>query len=407
MPEPVQGDTFESLARKNYGDDAQAWRIAEANPDAVEGALGGLDLAIPEIPGAPVDKIQSVVAGASDEVGLSIKGALFRAWTTIVITRSIDSVDTVSMSAPFEPESPAFRSIFKPFSYYPVVCTVGGAPLFLGTVVGVAPVATPEITTVALSAYSRPGVLGDCTASAASPLEFNKMGLYSIALQLCAPFGIGVILLNDAGPFFEQVSIPIGAKVLPFLTGLAQQRGLVMSSDALGNLVIQTSISAGLPVAVLTEGQSPLLSVSPSFNPQNFYSIITGVEAVDIGTVGSKTFFKNQLLRGVNRPYTFMVTDSELAGAPKAVQAKLGRMVGNMASFTISLSTWRDALGRLWKPNTTMILTAPGAMVYRPYEFLISRVELRASRDQRTAVITLVFLGSYGGFLPVRLPWDI
>jgi prophage tail gpP-like protein len=38
-------------------------------------------------------------------------------------------------------------------------------------------------------------------------------------------------------------------------------------------------------------------------------------------------------------------------------------MFGNMAAYTLTVASWRDDAGKLWEPNTTVTLIAPGAMV--------------------------------------------
>ena len=75
------------------------------------------------------------------------------------------------------------------------------------------------------------------------------------------------------------------------------------------------------------------------------------------------------------------------ADAPAAVRARLGRMFANAFSVSVELPTWRDPGGRLWKPNTTVRLKAPDAMIYTESEFLIRNVVLRGNKDARTATI--------------------
>ena len=81
-------------------------------------------------------------------------------------------------------------------------------------------------------------------------------------------------------------------------------------------------------------------------------------------------------------------------------------MFGNMASYTITVDTWLDSSGSLWAPNTMISLQAPGAMIYRPYSFLLRRVTFNQDASSRTATLNLVLPGAFGGEIPEVLPWD-
>ena len=225
----VAGDTFELIARKQYGDEVQASRIASANPGTKEPLVVGTVLAVPPLPGAPKDISQQAQAGNENEVAVMIEGERFRFWEEIRITRSMDSMDTIELTAPHEQR---FRNIFKPFSYKPLDVTVGGDLLFTGTMVGVLPTLDVNRRTLDVSAYSLPGVLNDCTAPASifDKLEFFDQKLDVVTRTLVAPFGLEVKFDADVGAIFELVAVDVDAKILRLLTKLAQQRNLVISS---------------------------------------------------------------------------------------------------------------------------------------------------------------------------------
>lgn len=403
----IAGDTFDSIARKKYGTENEADRIARANPGVAEPLTAGTVLTVPVLPSAPKDLQPQAPAADPDETAILIDGTRFRFWDKVRITRAIDAMDTVEFGAPFEADVPGFRETFRPFSFKPVVTTVGGVPLFTGTMVGVSPAVENSQKIVSVSGYSLPGVLNDCTPPASAfPLEFNNQGLREIATTLAAPFGLSVIFQADQGAIFERVATEPGKKVLAFLTELAKQRNLIVSSTPEGALIFWQSVEAGSPVARLQEGSAPVLSVTPFFSPQEYYSHITGIEPVIVGLAGSQFTVKNPRLQGVVRPITFNAPDTLDADVKAAVEAKSGRMFGNMASYSIRVATWRDPQGELWRPNTTVTLLAPDAMVYSEYEFVIRSVELEREGKVKTATLNLVIPGSFSGQVPEVLPWD-
>jgi prophage tail gpP-like protein len=403
----VTGDTFELIARKSYGVETQADRIARANPGVFEPIPAGVTITIPALPGAPQDIPQSAQSDNLDEVALSIDGKRYRFWEGVTINRSMDSMDTVSFGAPFDPDAPGFRETFRPFSFKPVNITVGGDPLFTGTMININPVLENDRKSISVSGYSLPGVLNDCMAPASAfPLEFDGQGLREISTTLSSLFGIDVDFTTDQGAIFDRVGLEPTKKVLGFLADLAKQRNLVISSTPLGKLLFQQSVSVGSPVAVLRQGESPVLFVSPAFNPQDYYSHIVGLESVFMGLAGGQFTVKNPRLEGVIRPFTFTLPDTIEADIQRATEAKAGRMFGNAVSYTLRVDTWRDPLGKLWTPNTTLKLIAPGAMIYNEYEFIIRSISFQRERSTNTATLNLVIPGSFSGKIPEVLPWD-
>lgn len=403
----IAGDTFDSIARKKYGTEKEADRISRANPGVAEPLSAGTVLTVPVLPGAPQNLLTQAPADRDDEVAILIDGQRFRFWDKVRITRAIDSMDTVEFGAPFDAHAPGFKESFRPFSFKPVVITVGGSPLFTGTMVGVSPVVENSQRVISVSGYSLPGVLNDCTPPASSfPLEFNDQGLRDIATAIAAPFGLTVLFEADQGAVFERVACEPGKKALAFLTELAKQRNLIISSTERGALVFRQSADSGRPVARFQQGSAPVLSVTPFFSPQEYYSHITGIEPVIVGLEGSQFTVKNPRLQGVTRPITFNAPDTLDADVKGAVEAKAGRMFGNMASYSVRVATWRDPNGDLWRPNTLIKLLAPEAMIYNEYEFVIRSIEFSRERAVETATLDLVIPGSFSGKVPETLPWD-
>ncbi|MCH9712710.1 MAG: hypothetical protein K0U20_08820, partial [Proteobacteria bacterium] len=166
------------------------------------------------------------------------------------------------------------------------------------------------------------------------------------------------------------------------------------------------SVEAGNAVGRLEQGTAPVLSVTPFFNPQNYYSHVTGIEPVVVGLAGSQYTVKNAQLPGVIRPYTFTAPDTIDSTVKAAVEATTGRMFGSMVSYSVRVATHRDPAGNRWESNKTLILRAPDAMVYNDYEFVIRSVEFEKDDKTETAILNLVLPGSFSGEIPDKLPWD-
>lgn len=399
----IPGDSFDLIARKVYGSEAKAGDLIRANPGVAEPIPTGTILVVPQAPtSAPTATSEDI-----DELTLWIEGRRFRFWSEIAISKSIDSLSTVSVSAPFEPSSAAFRETFRPVSFKPLAALLGGDLLFTGTLVSALPPVSATQNSISAQGYALPGVLQDCTAPASLfPLEFNNQPLDQITERLCRPFGVSVTFDADPGPVFERVACGPGKPIFPFLAELAKQRGGVFRDSENGNLVYLKSADSGPIVAKLETGKGPLLEVTPTISPQQYYSHITGLAPVSPGLTGAQFTVKNPRAVGILRPTTYTAKDASDANLKQAVEAKAGRMFANMVSYSIKVDTWRDANGAVWVPNTFVSLLAPRAMIYSPYTFLIRSVTLNATSNARTATLDLVLPGAFSGKIPEALPWD-
>jgi prophage tail gpP-like protein len=364
-----------------------------------------------------------------EKVGLKIGPNEFRFWASIELTRSLDAMSSVSFTAPFEPARQDFRITFEPFSYKRLEVTVGGVIAFTGTMVGIEPEIDAESSQVKISGYALPAVLEDCPPPAdAYPLEFSGMTLLAIAKRLCEPFGFTAIMDEDVadidafvakkrkrgkrggkgkrGNKFARVALEPGDDAHNFLVGLAQKRGLVMRDRPNGDLLLTDSANAEGPVANLTEDEAPVVSVTVSFKPQDYFSEITAFVPPAAGKPGSSWTAKNPFLTDVVRPHSFRLEDTDPPDCPSAAVAKLGRMFANMVSWDLVVPTWRDPNGDLWDPGTTMTLLAPKAMIYRRTELLIRNVSLKQDANGESASLTLVLPGAFDGAVPSELPWS-
>jgi prophage tail gpP-like protein len=285
--------------------------------------------------------------------------------------------------------------------------TVGEELVLTGRVKDVAPTADAGSSSVGVTVYSLAYDLTEVCAPVESwPLAFNGFDLRQIADRLVTPtLGIATVIDGQPGATFAKVSCEPDSTIHSVLADLALQRGYVLSDLPTGDLLFRSEAFTGAPVARL-QGQ-PLGRVSAQFQPGSWYGRITGRASQKAGQSGSQFTAINPLYRAENpRSITISVDDSESADIPAAVRAAIGRMIASVATYTVEgLPGWRDPSGALWRPNTTITLTAPEAMIYRETELLIRSVKLNQTAEVETASLELVMPGSFGGFLSLELPW--
>lgn len=343
-----------------------------------------------------------------NEVAVTVDGMRFRFWESISIKTAIDNISTLELGAPFDSSDPNITEVFKPFTYKPIATTINDDAYFTGTISPVMPQIEPSKSIVSVGAYSLPGVLNEVTVSGDNiPLELSGLNLHEIADHLCTPFEFIIDARVEPGAVFPKVAMRPNDKILPFLAKLSKQRAQVISNTAEGALLFWEAVESGSPVAKLVQGESPLVDISPTFKPGQYYSEITGLKATRVRSKNSAKFkLENPVLSNVTRPYTFELTDTDDADLETVVTAKMGRMLADSVKYTATIATWRDPQGALWEPNTLITVEAPDAMIYKPYTFLIQGVTLNKTANSEQAFLTLVLPGSFSSADPGGMPWD-
>lgn len=409
----IDGDTFDLIARKLFGEQSRASLIRASNPGIVEPLAQATLLNIPADPNAPKNLTQQLTSNNPAQVSVVVKTVEdghvitkeFTFWQSISIKRQLDSLSTIALTAPFNADDEDMQKFFRPFTFQEITVSVGGNTLFVGTIVNITPRLTENTSIVEITAYSLPGIMSDCQQPASDfPLAWEQYTLKEIADDISAVFGIRTVFDDEGGDVFQAVTSSPEATALSFLTDLAKQRNLVIGDTRDGQLRFQKSTETGFPRARLSQGNSPLVSVTPQFNAQNTFSTVTGINTITPGVEGDSFTVQTGILGG--RYHTFKVKDTLNTSLEVPVNAKVGRMYGNMASFNCNLATWFDPFGSLWEPNTTVTLFAPNAMVYTEYEFIIRSVELQRTADSEAARLDLVLPGAFSGEIPASLPWE-
>lgn len=337
-------------------------------------------------------------------------GARFGHWSEIELALGLDCYTAISLSGPFDHEREEVRRTFAPLTFKRVTVTVGSELVLTGRVFDTAPNVEPAMSAIGVTAYSLASTLAHISpADDLLPLEYNGLDLRQICDRIVTPaIGERAVFEGAPGAVFARVRCEPDGRIHDFLADLAVQRGFVLADEPSGAPLFRSEARPGAPVARL-RGQ-PLVRVTPQIDPTQWFSTITGRAPKKAGLGGGKRFTAiNPLYRGEFhvRPTVKQLEDTESADVPAAVRAAIGRMVATVVRYTIDdLPTWRDPSGKLWRPNTTVTVLAPEAMIYRETELLIRSVRLRQTAESETASLELTLPGSFGGTLPAGMPWD-
>ncbi len=336
------------------------------------------------------------------DVILNFNNINFGSWETMTIDRQIDAVDKFSFTAPFMWQDQQFQDNFKPFQYQNVNILADGSRLFTGTAVTILPDDGVDAVTISVDGYAKAGVIGDCQVPPINyPIEFQGLTLRQMAQQLAGYFGLTAVFANSDGYAFDQVALKTNQNIFDFLTSLAKERGLVISSNEDGNLLFQKTSSdyVGDITTAVTSAKPQQL------NGQGIFSDYTAMGATVPG-LGADSFTVVDNRIGVVRPFVFNTDGAADADTAGDAQAKAGRAYGEAISYTANIPSWRGPNGEIWKANTLCDYQNPKIFINRKTRFLIKSVSLDKTPNSETAVLTLVLPDSFEGKIPTVLPWE-
>jgi prophage tail gpP-like protein/phage tail protein X len=418
----VSGDTLGAISIRYLGTFSKWRKIVDANPQlanrrtASDGSpliYPGDNLIIPEDvtekPAAPQTAQTVALSDNEQDVSIVIDGKKFTGFTGYEINLCCDSFDTFSFSAPFDIAVKDIKAAITPFAFKPCEVYYLGDLLFKGYLLTPDPELSAEATEITLQGYPLCGVLNDCTIPPSKyPIEYYNVTLKDIADPVADVYGIKVVYKDGPGDPFTEITIEPNEKVLSFLLKLAQQRKFLFTNDENGRLVFYKAAKE-TAFMQFKEGKLPLLSISPHFNAQGFYSHVTGHTKNDSLVDPLSYTYENKYLidRGVIRHETIMIDDAETqSDLENAVKAHAGRMFAECISYSLKCDTHLNEKGKLFKKGMTVCIEAPGAMITRQTNFTARNIKLLRDGNGKTAELELVLPGSFTDELPEVLPWE-
>lgn len=431
----ILNDRITNISIKYYGTASKTGLIVNANPQ-----LKGRPISLEHLPTIKPGDIlnipdettniinfpekktfpETVPIEKPDSIQFLVNDQVFSFFSNYSLNQSLDSFDNVGISVPLDDTNNLFKASFKPFTYDDIGVYYNGVLVFGGTIIN--PVSELNTTSkiVTISAYPKCGVLNDCvTPVSLYPVEFENQNLQQIADKLLEPFGLSAVFAVNPGNIFERVAPEPEQKVLNFLISLAKQRGLIITNTPQGNLLFWQADIESESVANFKEGERPLINCKPSFDDLNYFSHITGLLPVkeSKGKKESKPKEKEPNLytwenpflvsKGILRPNTFIVEDSNNNDLRKIVEQRAGRMFGSVATYNLQAQGHRDENGDLYTKNKSINVLSPSSNIIRDTKFIIKNINLDRTPDGGDiANMNIVLPEVYNGEIPKVVPWE-
>lgn len=308
---------------------------------------------------------------------LKVDGQIYGGWTSLRIERGMEQISgTFSLGITERWAGQAEKRPIRAGQACQVL--IDGDPVITGYVDDVNPSYDKDQHGITVSGRDKTADLVDCSAIHKGG-QWKGVKLNKIAADLCAPFGIKVIVETgvDVGAAIPSLKIQEGEPVFQVLERAARMRALLLVSDGLGNLVITRTTRKPLTTALI-EGEN-ILSAQGNFSWKERYSryVAKGQLAPEgdefnpqhhtspAGSADDKIISRYRPLIVIAEDQGSGVTMTQRAEWERNV--RIGR--GNKA--TITVQGWRHEAG-LWLPNRLVPVRSPYLDV--DAELLISAV---------------------------------
>ncbi len=328
------------------------------------------------------------------EVALRIDNRIFTHWLSVSITRGLSRLAgdfTLGIMMPGQALPDSLRAGGT------LALTLDGQPIITGYLDSVSHKMGADSAQVTIKGRDKTGDLVDCSAVYPGG-QWRQRTLQQIAQDLCSPFGIAVhwaVSDPEAAKPFTSFTLELSESVADVLSRAARHRGVLVTSDADGDLVFTQAANTATDTLRLGEN---LLSAEYTEDWRDRHSQYLvkghgggGGHAGDANTNALRAAPKGENDDPAIARYRpkVILADSTLTPATARARAlrESRRALSQSEHFTAVVKGWRRESGELWQTNRLTRVIAPRlSMVSR--DLLISQVQfdLDADNGERTTL---------------------
>jgi len=212
-----------------------------------------------------------------------------------------------------------------------------------------------DLVRLSCAGRSKAGDLVDCSATR-DPGSWTNATLDKIAKDLCAPFGVKVIVDGSVGKPFPNFAIQQGESPYEAISRGALKRGLFAYS-VVGDLVLAKAGSYTTKTA-LVRGEEPLLRSARTnswISRFSEYRFLGQVRSTDNNFGKASAHLKGVINdEAITRFRPLRVVAQAYDGVDLETRAKMERnqRAGRGERITALVDGWLTAEGKVWRPNT-------------------------------------------------------
>ncbi|ATA26579.1 phage tail protein [Brenneria goodwinii] len=332
----------------------------------------------------------------SEELTLNVDGKIWGGWTEMTINRSLDSI-----AGEFDLTITARWSAAAPRSIKPgMVCyvSIGSDRVMTGYIDDFIPSYDAENVSLRVLGRDKTGDLVDSSVVDKSG-QWRGQTLEQLAATICKPYGIEVINETDTGEAFTSITLEQGETGFELLDRLAKQRGVLMTSDAWGRLVITRASTTRAGVSLVLGDNILAARGRFSWRERASQYIVKGSAAAGGATwddqpvkvVGGRQVIVTDSEITRYRPKILVNEDNlTVGGASARGEWYKATVLGEANTTEITVAGWREngATGALWQVNR--LIPVKDVIQQMDVTWLIKTVSFMESDNGRQTVLTLV-----------------
>ena len=367
------GESFVDISRRAFGTPRKSQEIKASNPTVTEPIKAGTVLKIP----SGVDNSLRNQRGIS----VNIDGSQYRNFTSFQISQSVDGIDQIQLIGPF------IKGQFRPFEFNTVTVFYDGELIFTGTLIDVLPSRDENGTNINLGAYSRAGVLAECSIA---PRNYVKKTFDFILKDMLKGFNIPVS--GDLTSKFDYIEYS-GGLIWDFIVDLAKQKGLIIKSTPEGGIHVYALTESDIISANLKDDLPPVIGIEPTFNSSGLFSDIVGRIPGDKKKRGAKKSVKTDL--NIYRPTYIEYSDIKSSELQGALDSAVGRMKAGRSSYSVTLAVWANENAERFRSGQFVTLLGESVFIEVRKKLLIRSLVLIQTENGKTATLNLIEPGAF------------
>ncbi|ENQ2613008.1 baseplate protein [Escherichia coli] len=339
----------------------------------------------------------------SNTVTLRTDGRLFTGWTSVSVTRSIESVAGYFELGVNVPPDTDLSGLAPGKAF---TLEIGGQIVCTGYIDSRRRQMTADSMKITIAGRDKTADLIDC-AAVYSGGQWKNRTLEQIARDLSAPYGVTVrweLSDKESSAAFPGFTLDHSETVYEALVRASRARGVLMTSNAAGELVFSRAASTATDELVLGENLLTL-DFEEDFRDRfseytvKGYARANGAEGDDIDAksiVSRKgTATDSDVTR--YRPM-IIIADSKITAKDAQARAlrEQRRRLAKSITFEAEIDGWTRKDGQLWMPNLLVTIDASKYAI-KTTELLVSKVTLIL--NDQDGLKTRVSLAPREGFL--------
>lgn len=409
----LKGDRIRDISRRAYGYDRSS-DITDSNSALLKGRIISLE-GLPTI--YPSDKLwlpdilkqfsETIPFNVDDEISIRIDGKIFRGWTASNIKRNINTIaDGFTFAFPYNPFNMELREVTRPYSYKPCDIFIGGELFIAGQTIKWNPALRPNETVKTIDVRTKTGHTIECMAQKTA-LEFNNQRLSQIATAIMAPYGddLKPLFFDGDSDQFTKVRKEITDTDFSFLSGIAIQKGFMITSSDTGQMAFIRANIDGKPLSRFVEGETAMEYISAAYDGTKRHSSYQAVTESP-GVPGPSSVLNDESIP-VYRPFVFSADDLEAGNLDTALNWRRSKSLADSTKLKITVAGWRNDVNILWRENMKVSVLAPSVDIFNETGYIISGVDLlKDENGGNVSGLEMVLPQAYSLEFPDSFPWE-